>query len=285
MAHDARYFAARAEIHARNPADRRRALRRRRRRRALRRTHRRDAGAARRGNDASRASSPNRNVPRRRSTGAATRLEGGKARALLVNSGNANAFTGKTGTGRRRSSPPSSPPRRRERPSGRFFLRRPASSANRSTRSKFDGVLEKLAQEARPDGWLDAARAIMTTDTYPKLSTRVATIDGVEVTISGFAKGAGMIAPDMATMLAFVFTDAAIGADALADAAVEIGAGLVQRDHRRQRHLDVGHAAAVRDGRGRGRVARPKSRRRATAGWTRSARRSTTCCSISRIKW
>jgi len=81
--------------------------------------------------------------------------------------------------------------------------------------SKFEAVLPKLAQKASADGWLDAARAIMTTDTYPKLSTRVALIDGVEVRIAGFAKGAGMIAPDMATMLAFVFTDAAIGADAL----------------------------------------------------------------------
>jgi glutamate N-acetyltransferase/amino-acid N-acetyltransferase len=57
---------------------------------------------------------------------------------------------------------------------------------------------------------LDAARAIMTTDTYPKLATATAEIGGVEVRINGIAKGAGMIAPDMATMLAFLFTDAAI---------------------------------------------------------------------------
>ena len=55
----------------------------------------------------------------------------------------------------------------------------------------------------------------MTTDTYPKLATRKAEIDGVEITINGIAKGAGMIAPDMATMLAFLFTDAAIEAQAL----------------------------------------------------------------------
>src|SRR5919206_1431197 len=55
----------------------------------------------------------------------------------------------------------------------------------------------------------------MTTDTFPKLATRTARIDGVEVTINGIAKGAGMIAPDMATMLAFAFTDAAIAAPAL----------------------------------------------------------------------
>ncbi|MGH6869324.1 MAG: bifunctional glutamate N-acetyltransferase/amino-acid acetyltransferase ArgJ, partial [Methylocella sp.] len=62
---------------------------------------------------------------------------------------------------------------------------------------------------------LEAAKAIMTTDTFPKIATARATLGGVEVTISGMAKGAGMIAPDMATMLAFVFTDAPIAATAL----------------------------------------------------------------------
>ena len=62
-----------------------------------------------------------------------------------------------------------------------------------------------------PDGLLAAAKAIMTTDTYPKVATRHGAIGGVEVTITGIAKGAGMIAPDMATMLSFVFTDAPIG--------------------------------------------------------------------------
>jgi glutamate N-acetyltransferase/amino-acid N-acetyltransferase len=60
------------------------------------------------------------------------------------------------------------------------------------------------------DAWAAAADAIMTTDTFPKGATRTALIDGVPVTINGIAKGAGMIAPDMATMLAFVFTDAAL---------------------------------------------------------------------------
>ena len=80
---------------------------------------------------------------------------------------------------------------------------------------KFDGVLEKLAAEAQPDRWPDAARAIMTTDTFPKLASATATIGGVEVIIGGIAKGAGMIAPDMATMLSFVFTDASIDASVL----------------------------------------------------------------------
>jgi glutamate N-acetyltransferase/amino-acid N-acetyltransferase len=72
-----------------------------------------------------------------------------------------------------------------------------------------------MARAAKPDAYEEAARAIMTTDTYPELATRKAKIDGVEITINGIAKGAGMIAPDMATMLAFLFTDAAIEPAAL----------------------------------------------------------------------
>jgi glutamate N-acetyltransferase/amino-acid N-acetyltransferase len=142
------------------------------------------------------------------------RLSGGKARVLLVNSGNANAFTGKSG-----------------KQAVKFSAKLAAAAAGVSERqvflastgvigepldaSKFDGVLDRLVQVARPDGWMDAARAIMTTDTYPKLATRTVTIEGVDVRIAGMAKGAGMIAPDMATMLSFVFTDAPIHAEAL----------------------------------------------------------------------
>jgi glutamate N-acetyltransferase/amino-acid N-acetyltransferase len=78
-------------------------------------------------------------------------------------------------------------------------------------------LLANLAQRAVPDGFEAAARAIMTTDTYAKLATRTALIGDTPVSISGFCKGAGMIAPDMATMLCFIFTDAAISAGALQD--------------------------------------------------------------------
>jgi glutamate N-acetyltransferase/amino-acid N-acetyltransferase len=142
------------------------------------------------------------------------RLKGGKARALLVNSGNANAFTGKNGAQAVRFSAKLAAAAMGA-PERQIFLASTGVIGEPLDAHKFDGLLEKLVEEARPDGWLDAARAIMTTDTYPKLSTRTATIAGVEVTISGFAKGAGMIAPDMATMLAFVFTDAVIAAEAL----------------------------------------------------------------------
>ena len=81
--------------------------------------------------------------------------------------------------------------------------------------TKFAHLLADLAKRAEPDAFEKAARAIMTTDTYPKLATRTALIGDTEVTINGFCKGAGMIAPDMATMLCFIFTDAAISAEAL----------------------------------------------------------------------
>jgi len=80
---------------------------------------------------------------------------------------------------------------------------------------KFAGVMDRLVADASPSAWLDAARAIMTTDTFPKVATATARIGTTEVAINGIAKGAGMIAPDMATMLSFVFTDAPIAAPAL----------------------------------------------------------------------
>jgi glutamate N-acetyltransferase/amino-acid N-acetyltransferase len=142
------------------------------------------------------------------------RLKGGKAKALLVNSGNANAFTGKVGADAVKLSAKiaAAATGASER---QIFIASTGVIGEPLDATKFDGVLEKLAHEARPDAWLEAARAIMTTDTFPKLATRKAVISGVDVTISGMAKGAGMIAPDMATMLSFVFTDAPIAADAL----------------------------------------------------------------------
>jgi glutamate N-acetyltransferase/amino-acid N-acetyltransferase len=81
----------------------------------------------------------------------------------------------------------------------------------------FTPLIAGMAGEAREDAWLDAARAIMTTDTFPKVASRTAEIGGVEVTINGIAKGAGMIAPDMATMLSFIATDAPVSAAVLQD--------------------------------------------------------------------
>jgi glutamate N-acetyltransferase/amino-acid N-acetyltransferase len=142
------------------------------------------------------------------------KLKGARPRALVVNSGNANAFTGKTG-----------------REACAFTARiaaqaigcRPADVFLASTgvigeplkAQAFEGVMEGLVAGARPEPWLDAAKAIMTTDTFPKVATAKTSIGKAEVTINGIAKGAGMIAPDMATMLSFVFTDAPVSARVL----------------------------------------------------------------------
>jgi glutamate N-acetyltransferase/amino-acid N-acetyltransferase len=143
-----------------------------------------------------------------------SRLPGGQARALVVNSGNANAFTGKTGaaatafTAKLAGAATGAPAKA-------IFIASTGVIGEPLDATKFEGVFEKLAAEAAPGRIRDAATAIMTTDTYPKLATATAEIGGVGVTLAGIAKGAGMIAPDMATMLAFVFTDAPIAASAL----------------------------------------------------------------------
>jgi glutamate N-acetyltransferase/amino-acid N-acetyltransferase len=142
----------------------------------------------------------------------ATKGEG--VRALVVNAGCANSFTGRPGAD---------------------AVRRVASAVakrldcrQRDVLAASTGVIGVLLDDAKitarlpdleahltEDGWAGAARAIMTTDTFPKGAYAEAQIDGVTVRIGGICKGSGMIAPDMATMLAFVATDAAIAPAAL----------------------------------------------------------------------
>ena len=146
-------------------------------------------------------------------------LPGGKARLLVVNSGNANAFTGRTGVASTQLTADIAGRALAARDSGaaasEIFLASTGVIGEPLDAGRFEGVLDRLVAAAREDGIADAARAIMTTDTFPKLATASAEIGGVAVTINGIAKGAGMIAPDMATMLSFVFTDAPIAAPAL----------------------------------------------------------------------
>ena len=140
-------------------------------------------------------------------------LEGGVARALVVNAGNANAFTGQ---------------------SGLATVRKTAAAAAAITgcRQKdvfiaSTGVIGEVLDgaaigaaigdtvEAGEASWEAAAQAIMTTDTYAKFTTRTVKIGDVDVTLNGIAKGSGMIQPDLATMLVFLFTDAALPASVL----------------------------------------------------------------------
>src|SRR6202166_962189 len=138
----------------------------------------------------------------------------GSARALVVNSGNANAFTGKTG--RQSTALTASIAAKAVGCSAsEVFLASTGVIGEPLDATKFDGVLATLAEQAAPGDWMNAARAIMTTDTFPKVATATVKLGKANVTINGMAKGAGMIMPDMATMLAFVFTDAPIAAIAL----------------------------------------------------------------------
>src|SRR5713101_6790412 len=142
------------------------------------------------------------------------KLKGERARALVVNSGNANAFTGKTGR-QATTLTASIAARAVGCRSGDVFLASTGVIGEPLDATKFNGVLGTLAEKAAPGEWVAAAKAIMTTDTFPKVATATIKLGKAKVTINGMAKGAGMIAPDMATMLAFVFTDAPIAAGAL----------------------------------------------------------------------
>jgi glutamate N-acetyltransferase/amino-acid N-acetyltransferase len=141
-------------------------------------------------------------------------LKGGKARALVVNSGNANAFTGKSGRAATKLTAAIAAKAAGCKP-GEVFLASTGVIGVPLDAGKFVSVMDKLAADARPGDFLAAAKAIMTTDTFPKVATATARLGEATVTVNGIAKGAGMIAPDMATMLSFIFTDAAIAAPAL----------------------------------------------------------------------
>jgi glutamate N-acetyltransferase / amino-acid N-acetyltransferase len=141
-------------------------------------------------------------------------LEKGKARCVVVNSGNSNAFTGKKGVESVKLTAEAASEAFGCKKSEVFIastgvIGEPLNVAN------FAAHLKSVAGSAREDGWADTARAIMTTDTYPKLATRSFQADGQTFVINGIAKGAGMIAPDMATMLSFVVTDLPVAAPLL----------------------------------------------------------------------
>jgi glutamate N-acetyltransferase/amino-acid N-acetyltransferase len=138
----------------------------------------------------------------------------GRARGLVVNAGNANVFTGKAGAAAAKATAQAAAELLGCR-SRQVFLASTGVIGEVLPHQRITAALPGLHAALRADGWAAAARAVMTTDTFPKGATRLASIDGTEVRISGFCKGSGMIAPDMATMLCFVFTDANIPPQAL----------------------------------------------------------------------
>ena len=141
-------------------------------------------------------------------------LAGGKARALVVNSGNANAFTGRKGVETVTITADIAAAAVGCAPS-EVFLASTGVIGEPLDPQKFQGVLAETATRVANGPYIEAAKAIMTTDTFPKVATRTVSIGGVDVVVNGIAKGAGMIAPDMATMLSFLFTDLAIAPEVL----------------------------------------------------------------------
>ena len=145
----------------------------------------------------------------------------GQLRALVVNAGNANAGTGNRGIADAETTAAAvasmlACPMKQVLPFSTGVIMEPLPV------DRLVAALPAARAAAREDGWFDAARAIMTTDTVPKGASRRATIDGAPVTVTGIAKGAGMIHPDMATMLSFVATDAPVDRALLAALAREV---------------------------------------------------------------
>jgi glutamate N-acetyltransferase/amino-acid N-acetyltransferase len=138
-------------------------------------------------------------------------LAGGHARALVVNAGNANVFTGAAGRATTQATADAAAALIGCNPN-EIFLASTGVIGEVLPHARITAALPALHAALAPDAWEQAARGIMTTDTFPKACTRTANLGGTTVRITGFAKGSGMIAPDMATMLCFVFTDAALPA-------------------------------------------------------------------------
>jgi len=141
-------------------------------------------------------------------------LPGGGARGIVVNSGNANAFTGKAGdktvAHTVRTAAQLIGCRQKD-----IFVASTGVIGVPVSQDYVGRKLKQLHKRLKPGAWNDAAEAILTTDTFAKMATRTARIGDTEVTLAGIAKGSGMIAPDMATMLSFIFTDAKVPAPVL----------------------------------------------------------------------
>ena len=136
-------------------------------------------------------------------------LESGEAAALIVNSGNANAFTGKIGEQHCQDTC-AAVASSIDCKTDNVFVASTGVIGEPLPIDRIVNAIPKLADKLHANNWQDAAQAITTTDTFPKGASAQTTIGDVVVSLNGFAKGSGMIEPDMATMLAFIFTDAKI---------------------------------------------------------------------------
>jgi glutamate N-acetyltransferase/amino-acid N-acetyltransferase len=136
-------------------------------------------------------------------------LKGGVIRGIVVNSGNSNTFTGRAGTEIVENTAATAARLLGCAP-GQIFVASTGVIGEPPPGERIVAALPQMIPLLSANGWEATARAILTTDTFPKGSAAIAAIDGVPVRLNGFAKGSGMIAPDMATMLAYLFTDAAL---------------------------------------------------------------------------
>ena len=200
-------------------------------------------------------------------------LASGKARALLVNSGNANAFTGKRGREAVKLSAAMAAAVA-GCPTNQVFLASTGVIGEPLDATKFDAraCRHRGAGEARTVA--GGGAAIMTTDTYPKGASRQVALGGATVTINGIAKGAGMIAPDMATLLSFVVTDAPIAAPVLQACWPRGSPTPSTRSPSTATPRPPTRCSSSPPARRRMPRASPA---RPTGGWRRSARRSTRC--------
>ncbi len=139
---------------------------------------------------------------------------GPEGAAVIVNSGNSNAFTGKAGDASV-AAVCGAVAEALALPQGRVFMNSTGVIGEPLPHDRILAVVPDLVAGLRQDGLPGAARAIMTTDTFPKGASAEIAGDGGPIRIAGIAKGSGMIAPDMATMLVYIFTDAAIAPAAL----------------------------------------------------------------------
>jgi glutamate N-acetyltransferase / amino-acid N-acetyltransferase len=141
-------------------------------------------------------------------------LPAGRVRAIVVNSGNANVFTGRAGRAVVEATAATAA-RLFGCGAREVFISSTGVIGEPPPADRISAALPKVIELLDAAAWEPAARAIMTTDTFPKGATATATIDGATVRLNGFAKGSGMIAPDMATMLVYLFTDANLPAPVL----------------------------------------------------------------------
>lgn len=139
---------------------------------------------------------------------------GSGARAVLVNAGNANAFTGQSGDDAMAATV-DTVALALNCDKSHVYVASTGVIGETLDADLINNHVKNAALTLAPDNWQAAARAILTTDTFEKVATRTTKINGKTVTINGITKGSGMVAPDMATMLGFVFTDAAIEAPVL----------------------------------------------------------------------